>query len=248
MKSSIDKLKKVSREWDRLGELDPFWAALTAPGKENSWNDAEFIETGKKEISEVIEYLELENIEFSHSRALDFGCGPGRLSIGMSDYFSEVVGVDIAKSMIDIANGLLSGKDNVHFVLNQEELLSIFSDEEFSFVYSNHVLQHNPKEFSLGYIREFHRILVRGGIAAFFLPVGRRKTFKNIFRGLMPEFLEPVIYKLRFGSLPQMEMHGIESKVIKNIASEIGFEVLTIRENDDPSQRWQNCFYVLRKQ
>lgn len=247
MKNSVE-INKVSHEWERLGEFDPFWAALTVPGKEHSWNDVDFIETGKKEISEVIEKLDSENITFSRTKALDFGCGPGRLSIGMSDYFSNVVGVDVAKSMIDVANGLLGRwATNVTYVLNQNELLSIFGDEEFSFVYSNHVLQHIPKVYSLNYITEFHRVLEPGGVAVFFLPIGRRKTLKNFFRKLIPGFLEPVIYQLRFGDLPRMEMNGVESKEVIKVAAEVGFKVLSVRKNDDPRERWQNCFYVLKK-
>jgi len=247
MKNKSKKINQASREWDRLGKMDPFWASLTTPGKEHSWNETDFIETGKKEIAEVLECLESENIEFSRSRALDFGCGPGRLSLAMSDYFSEVVGVDVAKSMVNIANSLLHEKNNVRYVLNQKEWLSIFGNEEFSFVYSNHVLQHIPLGFSLKYIKEFHRILEKGGVAAFFLPVGRRKSVKNFIRNLLPSILEPMIYKLRFGSLPRMEMNGVKTKQITKVASEVGFEILAVRKNDNPAQRWENCFYVLKK-
>jgi SAM-dependent methyltransferase len=42
-----------------------------------------------------------------------------------------------------------------------------FADESFSFIYSNIVLQHVPRRYSLRYLREFVRVLEPGGILVF---------------------------------------------------------------------------------
>jgi len=63
----------------------------------------EFFESGLKEINAVMRYVESLGIDVSRRRALDFGCGVGRLTQAIANYFEEVYGVDIALSMIEQA-------------------------------------------------------------------------------------------------------------------------------------------------
>ncbi len=101
-------------------------------------------------------------------RALEIGCGPGRLTLPLSCHFQEIYGVDISEEMIRIARERLQSVPNAHFLVNSGCDLALFEDDWFSFVYSYIVFQHIPsKEIVLNYLREIQRVLVPGGITRF---------------------------------------------------------------------------------
>ncbi len=239
----------VGREWEKLGQRDPMWAALTTPGKENSWTDTDFVEQGLREIDEVLKFVETVAEIKMRDKALDFGCGPGRLSLGLAQHFGDVIGIDISPSMIKEAKRLTAGTQNIELILNEKEKLSIFSNNMFDFIYTNYVLQHIPEKNSLEYIAEFGRVLRPGGLAVFFLPQARRKSnLKDYLRLLVPQSLEPVVYKMRFGDLPRMEMHGIDEQSVIDAASTYGLEIRASKPSENSAnERWPNHLYVFQK-
>jgi SAM-dependent methyltransferase len=107
------RLPALRRHWDAFGKSDPLWAILTAPDKKgNRWSIDEFLATGRDQIAALIGYLDSHGLATRRRRALDFGCGAGRLTHALADHFDEVIGVDIAPSMIDIARRLHAGVTN----------------------------------------------------------------------------------------------------------------------------------------
>ena len=81
----IEKLQKV---WDKLGEKDPLWAALSIPQKKgNKWNIEEFFETGRKKINNIMDYLDELNIKPNSNKVLDFGCRVIEYYVRIKFYF-----------------------------------------------------------------------------------------------------------------------------------------------------------------
>src|SRR5688572_29293377 len=95
-------LKRLEQNWTNQGRNDPLWAILAErPRPDGSWDKAAFLKTGEHFVVRVHDHLRaLGCLPAGKGRALDFGCGYGRLTQGMAAYFDEVVGVDIASSMI----------------------------------------------------------------------------------------------------------------------------------------------------
>src|SRR5258707_194558 len=79
-------------------------------------------------------------------RALDFGWGAGRLSQAIARRMAEVDGVDIARSMVDLAGRHNRYGDRCRYRVNTAPDLRLFGDGAFDFVYSSIVLQHIPQE------------------------------------------------------------------------------------------------------
>ncbi len=131
------------KEWEDNAKKDPYGAILTKI-ENGDWNRSEFFDAGKKEIELIKEYIQKKNIPIPlQGAALDFGCGIGRVSRALSSYFSQVVGVDISSTMINKAQtDLIPSNSKLKFVHNPRPDLSIFSKEQFDFIYSNIVLQH----------------------------------------------------------------------------------------------------------
>jgi len=164
-------LRELRDFWERQARRDPLWAILSDPSKKGrKWNIADFFETGRREISILVYHLESLKIGFLRNKALDFGCGIGRLSQALAGYFDRVVGVDISETMIKLAKVFNRFEERVCYLSNQYEDLELFEDQAFDFVYTNIVLQHLRPEMTLRYFEEFRRILMSGGLLIFQLP------------------------------------------------------------------------------
>jgi SAM-dependent methyltransferase len=129
-------------------------------------SDDEFYETAR----EVLTSLEREMKHLRPGnervrRALEIGCGPGRLIRPLSARFGEIHGVDVSDEMIRLGREKLRGIPHAHLHATDGSSLSMFGGESFDFVYSYAVFQHIPsKEVVLEYLRETRRVLKPGGI------------------------------------------------------------------------------------
>ena len=95
------ELNKLKKEWDKFGILNPQCAVLNKEGEK--MNLSQFFQTGEKEIRNIINYLSKKQIKLNKGKALDFGCGMGRLTQALAPYFKKVYGVDISPSMIELS-------------------------------------------------------------------------------------------------------------------------------------------------
>jgi len=173
-------LKDIQANWDAYGRTDPLWAILTYPEKKGGgWELEEFLEMGRVEISRVMRKAEFLPVKFKRKRALDFGCGVGRTTQALCEHFRSCDGVDIAPSMIKLANEYNRHGKRCRYHVNDRADLSLFEDGSFDFVYSIFVLQHMAPEYSRVYMREFVRVLKAGGLVVFQLPSSLMRTASN---------------------------------------------------------------------
>jgi SAM-dependent methyltransferase len=174
------EFEELARSWDSFGESDPLWAILTLPGTRGGrWDPEAFFRTGEVEIDDLFAYVENLGWPLERRRALDFGCGVGRLTQALCARFERVDGVDVASSMIEGAERFNRHGDRCRYHLNVSEDLALFSSGTFDLVYSTYVLQHMDPAFARGYVREFVRVLADGGLALFQIPTARREPAPN---------------------------------------------------------------------
>jgi len=152
-------------EWNERAREDAHY--YVAFGR-RSQQDTEFLETAV----DVIRDLEGELRRLPPSgpaesrRALEIGCGPGRLMRPMSRHFGEIHGVDVSDEMIAQASIKLADIPHAHPRHTSGSDLAAFADETFDFVYSYAVFQHIPSAAVVfDYFRETVRVLKPGGIA-----------------------------------------------------------------------------------
>jgi SAM-dependent methyltransferase len=159
--------------WNSLAENDPLWAILSDPTRRGGrWDLGTFFRSGAREISTLIYQLEhlVGSQRVERNRALDFGCGVGRLTQALAAYYGAVVGIDVSSKMIEHARRLNRYGDRVAYVHNKSEDLARFENGTFDLIYSDLVLQHMPPANALVYIREFLRLLSPRGLLVFQLP------------------------------------------------------------------------------
>jgi len=134
-------------EWQAWGIRDPYFAVLTNPKYRSDalTPDAklEFFASGSRTAIMVLNTCRgYFGAHFAPQRVLDFGCGVGRLSIPFAAQAREVVGMDVAESMLAEArlNCQAQNCHNVTLVLSDDTLSR--ATGQFDLVYSGIVLQH----------------------------------------------------------------------------------------------------------
>jgi SAM-dependent methyltransferase len=166
-KKCIKSLKHVSNSWESLAKHDPLWAILSNPDKKNNkWKMDEFMDTGTGEINELIENINRLLPGLPRSRALDFGCGAGRLTQALAAHFDQVDGIDISPTMIDSAVKYNRHSDRVNYHIGITNKVP-FPNNTFDMIYSVIVFQHMHKKFAQNYIADFFRVLKPGGMIVF---------------------------------------------------------------------------------
>ena len=100
-------------------------------------------------------------------RVLDFGCGPGMISVGLAKAVApgELHGVDMEQSQVDIARNVaaVGGHTNAEFHVGDVTALD-FEDDYFDVAHCHNVLMHVPDTART--LAEAKRILKPGGIIA----------------------------------------------------------------------------------
>jgi SAM-dependent methyltransferase len=165
------ELERLQQHWNAFGEQDPLWAILAFADKRGgAWGLEEFFATGRTEVDDVLRMLADRGVAVETGRALDFGCGVGRLTQALAQHFDSCDGVDLAASMIERAQELNKGDKRVRFHHNDAPDLRLFDDGSFDFILSLIVLQHMKPGLMRGYMREFVRLLRPRGVAFFSVP------------------------------------------------------------------------------
>jgi 2-polyprenyl-3-methyl-5-hydroxy-6-metoxy-1,4-benzoquinol methylase len=157
--------------WKKLGEQDPYFGVLHHDrfhrAQLNDEARREFFASGEEHVERLFEALrELTGAEVAPRRALDFGCGVGRILIPLARRSSEAVGVDISEGMLAEArrNCEQVGVSNAHFATSAGNLARL--EGTFDFIHTYIVLQHIPVERGMTYVEAMLDRLEPGGAGA----------------------------------------------------------------------------------
>lgn len=165
-------MSQQRRDWDEIGRLDALWAILSDPAKRHGrWDVDEFLATGRREIDTMLETARRWNLPERRGRALDFGCGVGRLTRALAAHFASATGVDISEVMVLRARAMHGDVPGCIFEVLEDGGPTAMSDRSFDCIYSGIVLQHiTDRRVTEGHLREFVRPLADGGLLVFQLP------------------------------------------------------------------------------
>lgn len=158
-----DVAEQMRADWNSRAQEDAYY--YVAFGRREQEQQEFFASAADVVRSLESELIRLAPGERRQRRALEIGCGPGRLMLPMSWNFGEVHGVDVSDEMIRRAHRNLRDAQNTFPRLIQGTSLDMYGDEMFDFVYSYAVFQHIPsREVVFRYLRDARRVMKPGGI------------------------------------------------------------------------------------
>jgi SAM-dependent methyltransferase len=163
-------------DWRRWGETEPYFGVLADPRFRMQGigeNREEFFELGRLTVEERLATAERHFGPFGRRRALEFGCGVGRLGIPLAANFDEVLGLDISPAMLAEAqiNADRMGAANLRLAPSDDVLSQ--AEGQYDFVLSCMVLQHIPAWRGMRIIRRLLDQVGPGGVASLQLCTGR---------------------------------------------------------------------------
>jgi ubiquinone/menaquinone biosynthesis C-methylase UbiE len=258
----MSRKSAAAQAWEDWGSVNPLYAILTDPVYRSGGDVDTFLDSGAGTVEWLLKEVDQLGLSPTRGAALDFGCGVGRLTWALAGQYSEVVGVDVAASMVARARELHSDLKNCRFEVNQSPDLSLFPDESFDLVLTLFVLQHLPTtEMIAGYLREFVRVLRPDGALVVQLPSKvpahrppmppwntrdglRVRTAKALRRaGASPRFLYD-----NLDWVPEMTMLGLSDEATRSVLDAAGAAVVHSSEPEvDRGGTESRIYYVTRR-
>ncbi len=239
---------RLRKTWDALSAADPWRAILGRPGETGPTDAGELFASGMWEIKEAMERAGELGLPARRRAALDFGCGAGRLTQALAEYFDVVTGVDVSPAMLELARRHNRHGGRCRYVLVETADLRQFPNASFDFIYSNITLQHVPPRLTRSYLAEFLRLLAPDGLLMFHLPSHRRRP--AVARWL-PGNLYPRLARLAWAAAhpgrPVVPMYGVRPKTVKAWIEGSGGRVLAAEPRDSAGPEWVSFRYSVAK-
>lgn len=176
------------KSWKKWGEIDPYYGVLSDDKfRKSSIDDNldDFFQSGKDYVEGRISKIENHFGPIEKKKALDFGCGVGRLAFPLSENFASVTGVDISPAMLDEARriSLKTGNEKVEFLLASE--FSKLQNGQFDYVNSYIVIQHIETSKGMEIIQKLGQLVADGGALNIHFSVFRNDTKSQKLRYLV---------------------------------------------------------------
>ena len=189
--------RDTDADWRELGATQPYWGVLTHPDyrTENLTpaNLEAFYASGGEYISDIVRRLKAATGKPAGGRALDFGCGAGRLTEAMTAYARSVTGFDISPGMLAEARKR-GGKATY---------VDALPEGPFDWINSFIVLQHIPPDRGLALIEDLLARLAPGGLISLHVTVWREAHLKEPSAGGLKRLLRPLVRRWRVAQLPK---------------------------------------------
>jgi SAM-dependent methyltransferase len=160
-------MRDTDADWNEIGHTEP-WYGVLATGKFlmqniNAETISEFYASGRQDMLPVVQTIErLFGAGFRPERALDFGCGVGRLCFAMADTAKSVTGIDVSLGMIAKAEAFR----NEARVTNVEFKTRLSGDDRFDWINSYIVFQHIPPRRGIVIMEELLTSLNSSGVVS----------------------------------------------------------------------------------
>jgi 2-polyprenyl-3-methyl-5-hydroxy-6-metoxy-1,4-benzoquinol methylase len=176
----------TDKDWEKFGNSEPYWSVLTSNEKFLTSNLTEenkqlFFKTGDLHIESVIKIIKKYiDPKYSIKRALDFGCGVGRLVIPLSKIANNVTGIDVSESMLKETKNNCESRsiNNVEIITSDDDLTLL--NKKFNFIHSLFVFQHIPVKRGEKIFKNLLKHLEPSGIGVFHFTYAKDYKVKKI--------------------------------------------------------------------
>jgi SAM-dependent methyltransferase len=168
------RFKDTDKHWEYWGKHNPYYGVFASDKHLNQNINDEvlntFFDSGQAHIDAVFRTIHTYvDLAFQPARALDFGCGVGRLTIPLATRAGSVVGVDVSPSMLEEArkNCVERNLRNMEFVVSDDTLSKV--PGSFDFIHSYIIFQHIPIKRGEELLQRLVDALAENGVGALIL-------------------------------------------------------------------------------
>jgi SAM-dependent methyltransferase len=237
-------MRDTDRDWERVARTEPYWGVLSSEefrGLDLSEDKRrQFFASGERYVGDLLGLIDRHFGAPHLGRALDFGCGVGRLSIPLAVRCEEVVAVDTAPTMLDLCrrNSEKVKLTNVKFALGDDELSAV--PGLFDLVITYITLQHIPSQRGLAIIERLLAVLKPGAAFSLQLTYARARHFllheepRAQFYRRSGEFMVDLLATKEQPPIGTITMHDYDlNEVFALISQFAGSPVLTLPTRDD---------------
>ncbi len=182
----------VRRRWDERAIED---ARYFIKADRRDWTDEDFLISGETDVQAFVDPM--LHLVPGRDRALDLGCGLGRLSRALATRFAEVDAVDISPEMIERARRYAPPvPPNVHFERCAGDGTLALGTATIDLAFSYLVLQHLPDGRAVRhYLAELARVLRPDGIAHLQVNGARRRFRDRLSVGSAASDRMPLVHR-----------------------------------------------------
>ncbi|MBE2259449.1 MAG: class I SAM-dependent methyltransferase [Rhodobacteraceae bacterium] len=234
-------IAKVKTAWTHLGAVKPHFSVITDNQflPENIGDSIDrFWASGEAEAMDVQRILERQKFfALSSKTCVEYGCGVGRVTMGLARRFRKTHGYDISRGHLAHARQRAHqiALTNVFFHQCDDDVLADL--ERCDFFYSRIVFQHNPPPIIAELIRKALRAVNPGGIAIFQIP-----TYGFGYRFALKEWLAA-------DQALDMQMHCLPQEKVFSLIAETNCVPLEVREDNatGAADKYISNTFVVRK-
>ncbi len=225
------------RVWEEYGRSDPYFGVVSRGEFRRAGMDearrAEFFATGERHISQIFHDLRTFSPGFAPRRALDFGCGVGRLVVPLARRCEHVTGVDVSPAMRAEAAANLRrlGIENVTLAPSDDSLSAV--EGAFDLIHSFIVFQHMPVKRGEAVLQSLLERLVPDGVGALHFTFAPGRTARHAGHWVrhhvpLANNLVNVLRGRRFGH-PPMQINSYSLNRLMAILQDSGCHLAQMR-------------------
>ena len=228
--------RSTDEVWKAYGRDDPYFGVLSheeySRHRLSDVNLDKFFLSGEKAVAELLSSIAKLGISLRMGRALDFGCGVGRLTIPLAKRFKDVNGVDISEGMLSEGAKNLMRRSIVNVTLSTE-----IPDLAFDFVHSALVFQHINAKRGTEIILDLWSKVTDSGLFAFQIPIRYRGNWAawqlRQIRTALPalQILYNIISRRRWNK-PGMQMNIYDLNLLVAALLEAGASQIAVQRLD----------------
>ena len=152
-------------DWDERARDNAYH--YIASGRED-WDDEEFYASGRESVREILTDdadRVFRGRDPRSIRALEIGCGAGRMTRALAETVGEIHAVDVSAEMVRRAKAAVEAQPNANVYLSDGCSLDALPDSGFQLALSYIVFQHIPdQEVIESYFRDVASRLEPGGV------------------------------------------------------------------------------------
>jgi SAM-dependent methyltransferase len=224
------------RSWNDWGELDPYWAILSRRDRRGSWDVEEFFRSGDDDVAVLMQRAAEYGYPEQRGRALDYGCGVGRITRALAAHFAFTLGVDVAPTMVARAQELHRDIANVEF--REAATPAELTDAgRFDLVWCILVLQHLGSVPSIEEaLRGLCALVAPQGLIVVEIPAAlpppsmrdRLHLRTRTYEALRTLGVRPAALHRHLHLMPEMSMTALSERRARSVFGETGIDLLDV--------------------